>query len=180
MVVGFFAVSLLDGAMPEGVEVASTGIEDGKLVMESPVMSGHSSNGDPYLMRAGRAVQDLASPSVIELEDITADLPAGGRGQAVLTATHGLYNREQELLTFTEPFSVETGDGMTAGIGAAEINLASGTLKSNAPVSIRATGSTIVAQSFEMQDKGNTIIFRDQVRMTIQPSSLKSNGETVE
>ena len=180
MIVGFIGISMISSQVPDDVEIASAGIEDGKLVMESPVMSGHSANGDPYLMRAERAVQDLTTPSMIALEGISADLPAGGRGKAILSATRGLYDRNQEILTFTEPFSVEMADGMTAGIGAARIDLASGTLVSDAPVSIRASGSDIVAQSFEMQDKGNTIIFRNQVRMTIQPSMLKSGEEKVE
>lgn len=173
VVVAFVAVSWLGGLVPEGVGIESVTINDGKLVMKNPVMSGQSSDARPYTMRALQAVQDLANPDVIELEDIVADLPVADGDKAVLKALSGTYDRTAQTLVFNQAFTVTTGAGMAAELQSADIDLASGGLVTKAPVSIRSPDASVVAQSMEMQDKGRVIIFQDKVRMTINPSALK-------
>jgi lipopolysaccharide export system protein LptC len=61
----------------------------------------------------------------------------------------------------------------------ANIDLASGGLSSDAPVSISSGEASVVAQSMQMTDKGRVIIFQDKVRMTINPSAIKpTDGAT--
>ena len=173
-VVAFVIVSWLDNLVPEGVGIESVVIRDGKLVMQSPVMSGQSSDARPYTMRAARAIQDLSIPDVIVLEDIIADLPAPNGDKAILNAISGTYNRTAQTMMFDRAFSLTTEAGMTARLQSANIDMASGGLTSNAPVSISSGGASVVAQSMQITDKGRVIIFHDKVRMTINPSALKS------
>ena len=174
IVVAFVVVSWLDNLVPEGVGIESVVIRDGKLVMKSPVMSGQSSDARPYMMRAARAVQDLSVPDVIVLEDIVADLPAPNGDKAVLTAISGTYNRAAQTMMFDQAFSLTTEAGMSAELQSADIDMANGGLVSNAPVSISSGDASVVAQSMRMTDKGRVVIFQDKVRMTINPSALKS------
>lgn len=174
IVVAFVTVSWFDTLVPEGVGVDSVAIRDGKLVMQSPVMSGQTSAGEPYTMRAIRAVQDLATPNIIVLEDIVADLPVSNGDKAVLNAVSGTYDRVGQTMVFDQPFTVSTEAGMSAELQSADIDLANGALVSKTPVSISSPDASVVAQSMEMQDKGRIIIFQDKVRMTINPSALKS------
>jgi lipopolysaccharide export system protein LptA len=46
------------------------------------------------------------------------------------------------------------------------------------PVSIRSGEASVVAQSMKMQDKGRVIILKDKVRMTINPSAIKSTDRS--
>jgi lipopolysaccharide export system protein LptC len=174
VVVAFVVVSWLDNLVPEGVGIESVVIRDGKLVMQNPVMSGQGPGARPYTMRAARAVQDLTVPDIIVLEDILADLPVSNGDQAVLNAASGTYNRTAQTMIFDKPFSVTSQGGMSAQLQSASIDLASGSLTSNAPVSISSGDASVVAQSVQMTDKGRVIIFQDQVRMTINPSALES------
>lgn len=174
VVVVFIAVSWIKGLVPEGVAIESVVIRDGKLVMQNPVMSGQSSNDRFYTMRALRAVQDLANPDVVALEDIVADLPVAEDDTAILKAQSGNYDRNAQTLVFKQPFTVTTQAGMKAELQSADIDLAAGGLVTNQPVSISSPDASVVAQSMEMQDKGAVIIFHDKVRMTINPSALKS------
>jgi len=174
VVVGFVVVSWLDNLVPDGVGIESVVIRDGKLVMKSPVMSGQSSDARPYTMRAARAIQDLSVPDVIVLEDIVADLPAPNGDKAILNAISGTYNRTAQTMMFDQAFSLTTEAGMSAQLQSANIDMANGGLVSNAPVSISSGDASVVAQSMEMKDKGRVIIFQDKVRMTINPSALKS------
>lgn len=174
VVVAFVVVSWLDNLVPDGVGIESVVIRDGKLVMQSPVMSGQSSDARPYTMRAARAIQDLSIPDVIVLEDIIADLPAPNGDKAILNAISGTYNRTAQTMMFDQAFSLTTEAGMTAQLQSANIDMASGGLTSDAPVSISSGGASVVAQSMQITDKGRVIIFHDKVRMTINPSALKS------
>lgn len=174
IIVAFVAVSWFDNLIPEGVGIESVAIRDGKLVMQSPVMSGQTSDARPYTMRALRAIQDLGTPDVIVLEDIVADLPVSNGDKAVLNAVSGTYDRAGQTMVFKQPFTVSTEAGMHARLESADIDLANGALVSKTPVSISSGDASVVAQSMEMQDKGRIIIFQDKVRMTINPSALKS------
>lgn len=174
IVVAFVVVSWLDNMVPEGVGIESVVIRDGKLIMQNPVMSGQSSDARPYKMRAARAVQDLSVPDVIVLEDIVADLPAPNGDTATLNAVSGTYNRAAQTMKFDQPLSLTTVEGMTATLQSANVDMANGGLVSDAPVAISTGGASVVAQSMQMTDKGRVIIFRDKVRMTIDPSALKS------
>ncbi|MEM5495701.1 LPS export ABC transporter periplasmic protein LptC [Hoeflea sp. AS16] len=173
IVAAFVVVSWLDNLVPEGVGIESVVIKDGKLVMQSPVMSGQGPGARPYTMRAAQAIQDLTTPDVIALEDIYADLPVSNGDQAVLNAASGTYNRTAQTLLFDKPFSVTSESGMSAQLQSASIDLANGGMISDAPVSISSGEASVVAQSMQMTDKGRVIIFQDQVRMTINPSAIK-------
>lgn len=173
IITAFAAVSWLDSLGPEGVEIESVSLRDGKLVMQNPVMSGQASDARPYSMQAARAIQDLATPDVIVLEEIVADLPVSNGDKAILNALSGVYDRVRQTLVFDQAFTVTSEAGMEAKLQSADIDLAGGGLTTSDPVSIRSTDASVVAQSMKMQDKGRVIIFQDQVRMTINPSALK-------
>jgi lipopolysaccharide export system protein LptC len=174
IVVGFVAVSFVDTLVPEGVEIESVAVRDGKLVMQSPVMSGQTSDARPYRMRALRAIQDLTAPDVIVLEQIAADLPVSAGEVAVLEAASAIFDRGAQTLVFNEAFKVTSQSGFSAELQSANIDVESGEMSTPDPVSIRSGETSVVAQSMKMQDNGRVIILKDEVRMTINPSAIKS------
>lgn len=174
VVLAFVVISWISGLVPDGATIESAAIRDGKLVMQNPVMSGQDSSERPYNMKAERAIQDLSTPDVIVLEGIVADLPVSEGDKAVLNAASGIYDRTAQTLVFDKAFTVKTEAGMEAQLQSADIDLGLGGLTTSEPVSIRSADASVVAQSMKMQDKGRIIIFQDKVRMTINPSALKS------
>jgi lipopolysaccharide export system protein LptC len=179
VVVGFVAVSFVGTLVPDGVEIGSVAVRNNKLVMQNPVMSGQTSDARPYRLEAVRAVQDLATPNVIVLEDIQADLPVSASETAVLEATSATYDREGETLVFSEPFKIMSDGGFSAEMQSANIDMATSEMSTSDPVTIRSGDASVVAKSMKMQDKGRLIILEDQVRMTINPSAIRSpNRET--
>jgi lipopolysaccharide export system protein LptC len=179
VVVAFVAVSFVGTLVPEGVEIESVAVRNNKLVMQNPVMSGQTSDARPYRLEALRAVQDLATPNVIVLEDIQADLPVSNGETAVLEATSAIFDRTGETLVFTEPFKVTSDGGFSAEMQSADIDMATSEMTTSDPVTIRTGDASVVAKSMKMQDKGRLIILEDQVRMTINPSAIRSqNRET--
>lgn len=181
LVLAFFSVSFVSTQLPEGVSVASTAIEDGKLVMYNPRLSGEAQNARPYELRAARALQDLTQPNVIELQDIVAELPISDGAVATLDAESGIFNREAQVMRFDKPFSVSTDSGMTAELDNAIINIKAGRLETDQPVRIETPQAVIGADTMRMLDEGKTIVLEENVRMTIDPTAVgrgETNGET--
>lgn len=174
----FVGVSWVGIALPEGVSVESTAIENGKIVMRNPVMTGQSSDNQPYRLEAARAIQDLTTPDVIVLEDILAAIPVSATQKATLVAKAGTYYRAEERIVFTNAFTVTMSDGLAATLQSAEFNLKTGDLITSKPVEVTSPDASIVAQSMQMQDKGRIIVFENQVRMTIDPSAVRRAGAT--
>ena len=113
------------------------------------------------------------------LEDIQADLPVSNGETAVLEATSAIFDRTGETLVFTEPFKVTSEGGFSAEMQSADIDMATSEMTTSDPVTIRTGDASVVAKSMKMQDKGRLIILEDQVRMTINPSAIRSqNRET--
>ena len=173
-IVGFVGTTMITRALPEGASVDSAAITEGKLVMNNPVMTGRMGDDQGYSVKATRAIQDLAAQSVIRLEDIVADFPFNGSEMAVLSAISGLYNRDEQFLSFDQPFTVTTEAGMTAELSSAHIDIRSGKLSSDQQVRIDTDRATLTAQSLTMENNGATIIFDNGVRMTIKPGAVKA------
>ena len=71
----FIGVSFIRTFLPENLTIQSATIEDGKIVMESPAIAGRNDDGVSYSMTATRALQDLADPNMITLENVKAAMP---------------------------------------------------------------------------------------------------------
>ncbi|MEM6461801.1 MAG: LPS export ABC transporter periplasmic protein LptC [Pseudomonadota bacterium] len=165
--------TMISNILPEGASVDSAAIAKGKLVMSNPVMTGQIGDDQGYSVKATRAIQDLAAQSVIRLEDIVADFPFNGSETAMLSAISGIYDRDEQFLSFDEPFTVTTDAGMTAELSSAFIDIGSGKLSSDKQVRIDSNQATLVAQSMILENNGATITFENGVRMTIKPGAVK-------
>lgn len=176
---GFFGASILNAALPSNIQVDRTAIEGGKLVMSDPVLTGQNDKGELYKLTAARATQDLSNPNIITLRDIEASLPIGGGATASIRAESAIYDRKTEIITFNEPFQVDTDSGMKARLEHARFDMKAGQLVSKAPVRITTDQGDLVARSMRMGDNGKTIEFNDRVRMTVQPSTIRPKKEDV-
>ncbi len=173
----FVGTTMMSRALPEGASVESVAVSAGKLVMNNPVMTGQIGEGRGYSVRAMRAVQDLAARSVIRLEDIVADFPFDGSEMAVLSAISGIYNQDEQFLSFDQPFTVTTEDGMKAEFNTAHIDIETGILTSDQEVIIDTDKAKLVAKSVAVKDRGAIIIFGGGVQMTIKPGAVKSASD---
>lgn len=178
-VAGFFAASWIGSSLPDGVSIESAAIEDGKVIMRNPVMTGQNADLQPYTMKAVRAVQDLKTPDVIELQEITADVPVSGDMTAKITANRGVYDRGRQTMVLDQPFKVETSEGMTADLKSAQIDMGGGTVTTTEPVTIRNAQSSVVAKSMQILDKGRSIVFENEVRMVIEPGAMDRKPGTI-
>lgn len=173
---GFIGVSVVRTWLPETLTIESARIEDGKVVMEKPAIAGRNEKGVNYSMNASRALQDIKSPNLITLQDVTAALPMSDDVMAQVTASSGLFDRTADKMEMTEPFDVKMSNGVTAHFQTARLDIAGGSMLTDKPVTILTKDASIIAQTMKITDKGKTIIFAGQVRLNVEPSAIHNEG----
>ena len=170
LVVWFIVVGVVNTKSVGNIIIKSAGISNGMLIMEAPKMSGFNSDNLPYNLFASRAKQDLKHPNIIKMEKLRAKVPMQADIFADIKATTGTYDSDKEWLSLNRDIEVNSQDGTTILLDTAEIDLSKGHLVSNDPVSVFTSNSNIFADQVEVIDNGSVIVFKQRVRMTIQPS----------
>lgn len=145
-------------------------VEDGKLVMDNPEVTGSDPQNRPYSFTATRATQDAAKPTQISLDDIRAHLPMGGTQQAHVDAGTGLYDADAKTLELGNDVVLRTDDGMTVQLQQAHVDINSSTMSSTLPVIVDTARARVTAGAMEVRDKGKTVAFTGNVRVVLQPA----------
>lgn len=158
------------------VDISGSSIRDGKLVMANPKLDGFASGDRPYSVRAERAVQDLTGTGVVDLDKLEATVPMGADDSARIIAPSGVYDSDANKLDLTAPFSVETKSGMRAELSSAAIDLGNGSMKTGDPVNVTMSGTTLRADAMEIEDGGKRMLFKNSVKLVIQPEALEASA----
>ena len=170
----FFVVSIARTYLPADLQMESASIEDGKLVMLNPAISGRNDDGISYSMKAERALQDIKQPDVITLENIRAKMPVNETTIAEVEAATGVYDRGGNVLDMTAPFTIRLNTGLEAAFRSAHLDINGGRMASDEPISIRSREASIVAQSLRMTDKGKVIVFEGKVVVDVDPAAIRN------
>lgn len=175
----FVAVSWVRTMFPDNLTIAGARIENGRVVMEKPAISGRNEDGVSYFMNARRALQAIINPSDIELEDIEAAVPVRGDLVARIKASGAKFDRDTDKLDMTAPFEVQLSSGLRVAFQSAHLDVRGGLLSSDNPVEVTSKGATLVANSLKITDKGRIIRFSGNVRLEVEPTAVRRTAEDV-
>lgn len=183
LIAAAFAIySYLASPAPAPMEADTSAFAEGKLVMAHPKLEGFTRQNLPYSMSALRAIQDVSSENVIQLEEINARLPLGGDNFATIAARHGVYDRDKNTIELDSDFTVTTTDGMVAKLKSAFLDIGKGNMKTGDPVDITRDGTRIESDSMSVLEHGKILVFEKRVRVNIDPAVSKAanqgNGES--
>lgn len=148
------------------VEFAGIEVGPDSMVMQRPRMTGFQASGEPYRIEAARATQQNDLPGEVGLEDVVATFSLGNGENATVEAAQGLYDSEAATLTLSGGLSVTTEGGLVARLESAEVELDSGSVRSDAPVEIESAGRLIRGNRFEMRDGGAELALAGGVSVT--------------
>ncbi|GGF94362.1 MULTISPECIES: LPS export ABC transporter periplasmic protein LptC [Rhizobium] len=174
---GFIGVAIVRTYLPENLSIESAKIEDGKIVMERPAISGRNSDGISYSMLANKALQDIQNPNKITLKDVKAAVPINDDLIARVTATSADFDRGADVLDLTAPFDVNLSNGITAHFQSAHLDIPGGTMNTPDAVNISMSQGSIVADSMKITDKGHTLNFTGKVRVHLDPAAIRNKGK---
>ncbi|MQW87963.1 LPS export ABC transporter periplasmic protein LptC [Sinorhizobium saheli] len=173
----FMAVSFVRAFLPEELHLDTATIENGKIVMQNPAISGRNKQDISYSMKALRALQDIANPNIITLETIHAEMPVNDTLIATVDAESGIYDRGANTLDMNAPFTISMNNGVNADFQSAYLNINAGEMETKQPIAISMKGGSIIAQKLRMTDKGRIVTFEGMVRVNVEPTAIRKNAK---
>lgn len=159
------------GKIPGSVSVSGATLNGSRITMALPKLSGFRTDGRPYEVRASSGVQDIRTPSIIELSDIEARVTMADNAVVHLGSAKGIYNSSKDFMRFTQDVRITSDTGYDVRLKSAEMDFKTGGVVSNEPVTVATNTITIAAQRLNIAQSGNVITFEGDVRSTLLPGA---------
>ncbi|PPD14298.1 MAG: hypothetical protein CTY25_14010 [Methylobacterium sp.] len=149
---------------PIPVDVAGRiSIEDKKIVVEKPKLSGFRRDGSSYELNAQKALQDLRNPNVVEMFTLSARVQQGRQSWTDFSGDSGVYDSKAEKLNLKGNVRVKSDNGTEAKLEEAEIEFKAGTVVSRKPVEVRMNAGYMSADTLQVLDNGQKFVFEGRV-----------------
>ena len=152
-------------------------IAENRLRVDNAMYRGQDSQGRPFSISAGEAVQRSASVPVVELQDLVARLLLAD-GPAVLSAKAGAYNIDQERVLIEGQVLFTAADGYRMTARNVSVDLPSRTLTGKGRIEGAVPAGTFRANgiSANLTERKVALVGDAQLRMV--PGGLKMPGVT--
>lgn len=146
------------------VQVGAVSMAGTKLTMESPKLSGFKKDGKSYEVTAAQAVQDIKTPTIVELNKLISRMEQDARKYARLTADWGRFDQTADKLDLKGNVRVRTDNGYEADLFSAVVNTKTGDVVSSEPVVVRSLTAKVTADRMEVRENGRHALFEGRVR----------------
>ncbi len=108
-----------------------------KITMESPHLSGYTTDRRPYELWAKTATQDLTDPDHVDLKTLRAKLLMEDQSTVTLDALNGLFDSKAQLLDLHKDIFLQTSTGYEARLSQAFVDMGKGTVTSDEHVDVK-------------------------------------------
>jgi lipopolysaccharide export system protein LptC len=149
--------------------VGKLAVSGSKITMETPRIAGFTRDSRAYEFIAKTAVQDIASPDIVELRDLRAKMDMQDGSAVELTALNGVYNTKTEQLALRDDIYVVMSSGYRGKLREASVDVRKGQVTSEQPVHLILPNGVLDANRLEVVESGNLIRFDRGVVMTLNP-----------
>ena len=170
-VAAMFGIAIFD---PFSIKLGSLtfsalSVEGTKVVMERPKLAGFRSDGQPYLLTAERALQDIKQPTMVQLRKVDGEIGASGGEATHLSADGGVYDNLAEHMELSGNVRIKNGR-FTVLLKSAKFDFKSGAYGSDEPIEVQGgEGTTIFADRGSALNHGQELTFEGHVRTNIVP-----------
>jgi len=143
-----------------------------RLRVDNAMYRGSDSEGRPFSLLAGEAVQSSNSQPLVELRELAARI-ALSEGPAVLSADTGVYDIEDEELRIPGLLEFSAADGYRMAARNVLINLGTHIVTSDGRVTGAVPGGTFSADSIFADLDRRVIALDGNARMQMIPGELR-------
>ncbi|NCO48246.1 MAG: LPS export ABC transporter periplasmic protein LptC [Sphingomonadales bacterium] len=133
---------------------------------------GEDSEGRPFSLKAGSAVQKSSSEAIVELSDLSARILLTD-GPAQIRASGGRYDMDQEKVRVPGPVQVEAASGYRLSTNNVTVDLKQHTLQSEGKVDGRTNIGTFRADRLEADLAERTVSLTGNARLRIEQNGLR-------
>ncbi len=142
-------------------------LEGTKVVMDRPKLAGFRNDGEPYLLTAERALQDVKHPTIVELQKVDGEIGITGGEATRLTADAGLYDSMSEHMDLSKNVRIKNSR-FEVLLQSASFDFKSGAYGSDDPVEVHVGGgTTIFADRASARNNGQELTFEGHVKTKI-------------
>jgi lipopolysaccharide export system protein LptC len=155
------------------VDMGNLVVSGTKVTMESPHLSGYSTDMRPYELWAKTATQDLTDPDHVDLKTLRAKVLMEDQTTVILDARNGLFDSKQQLLDLHKDIFLQSSTGYEARLSQAFVDIAKGTVTSEEHVDVKLLNGTLTADKLRITGGGELVRFEGNVVMNLvmdQPS----------
>jgi len=146
------------------------GIQGSKITMQLPKIAGFTRDSRAYELTAENAVQDIASPDMIELQNLRARMEMQDKDVVNLSAKAGTYNTKGDKIVLRDQIVVTSGQGFSARLREAAVDMKQGTVVSDQPVEVTLPNGLLLSNGMEIAESGAVIRFNRGVVLTLDPA----------
>lgn len=166
------------GKLP--IDIAGLAVQGTKITMESPHLSGFTSDQRPYELWAKSATQDVSDPNSVELHELRAKVQMEDKTGVTMDARNGLFDSKTQLLDLKDDIFLQSTTGYEARLTQASVDLGAGTVSSDEPVAVKLLNGTLDAKTLRITEGGALVKFDGGVTMILIPEGAsKSDGTGV-
>lgn len=168
-VAGLLMVGLYDpfGRIPGHISIGGASLNGSQVTMEKPKLTGYKRDGRPYELLAASGVQDLKTPSLVQLNEIDAHITMPDDSIVRLVSSQGLYNSKTDFMHLPNAVRVTSNAGYDARLQSADLDFKAGTIVTGQPVTVTARSATIAADALAIAQSGTVVVFTGNVRSTL-------------
>jgi lipopolysaccharide export system protein LptC len=153
------------------LSINSVGLNGSQITMDQPKLNGFRSDGRPYSLLAKSAVQDAKTPNVLELHDIDAHVTMGDKSVIHVVSSIGFYDSSKETMELKSEVHLSSDNGLDVRMQSAHVEFKSGSVDTDAPLTVVMSTGTVSADSMHMTDNGKQISFEGNVHTVISPAA---------
>jgi lipopolysaccharide transport protein LptA/LPS export ABC transporter protein LptC len=157
--------------------VASVVIEKGNLRMLNPRLEGANKQKGTYVLTAKYAEQAVASPDIIHLTGIKAEMIDAKKGWSHLYAPKGKFETKTEKLQLFGDIRAAQSTGMIAHLKQADVDLKSQIIVSKVPVTITFPSGVLDSKTMKLNIPGREAEFEGDVRVHMEPEKKTSKAK---
>ncbi len=179
MVAGMIAIAVFNPFGPKSGSLgfSNLSVDGSKIEMAKPRLAGFRSDGQPYVLTADRALQDIKHPTIAELQNLVGDMGATGGETTRLTADVGVYDTVAERMRLTGAVKI-ANPRFLVRLRSVDIDFKTGVYRSDEPVELSIGDNTkVVADRAVAKDNGQELIFEGRVRTTIAPGGAPAQAQ---
>ena len=138
-----------------------------KVTMESPHLSGYSTDQRPYELWAKTATQDLTDPDHVDLKTLRAKVLMEDQTTVTMDARNGLFDSKQQLLDLHKDIFLQSSTGYEARLTQAFVDIGKGIVTSEEHVDVKLLNGTLTADKLRITGGGEVVRFEGNVVMNL-------------
>ena len=145
------------------VDMGNLVVSGTKITMESPHLSGYSTDQRPYELWAKAAIQDLTDPDHVELQTLRTKVLMEDRSTVTMDARTGYFDSKQQLLDLRKDIFLQSSTGYEAKLSQAFVDINKGTVTSDEHVDVKLLNGTLTADKLRIFNSGEVVQFEGNV-----------------